>query len=186
MLEQPLCLTLSKTMCHYSSTPNEVSATFHMALTQAPHIEGIRSYGSCAGRRCGGCWPAIDDSLPRQFMGREFGKRPVPEKSADMVFPHLPAHAQPNRSCPFSNCTPTMQIGKASTAAPVSSIFSLITSSLWLWWLFPYCSQDRNFCSLVPRRQSDEGTSLSLGNKPQPFDFFHRPNGHDQVDVALA
>lgn len=118
-------LTLSKTVCHYSSMPNEVSATFHMALTQAPHIEGIKSYGSCAGRRCGGCWPAIDDSLPRQFMGREFSKRPVPEKSADMVFPHLPAHAQPNRSCPFSNCTPTMQIGKASTAAPVSSIFSL-------------------------------------------------------------
>jgi len=103
-----------------------------------------------------------------------------------MVFPHLPAHAQPNRSCPFSNCTPTMLFGKASTAAPVSSIFSLITSSLLLWWLFAYCSQDLKFCSLMPRRQSDEGAPLRPDDRPQPFDFFHRPNGHDQVDGALA
>ena len=100
MLEQPLCLTLSKTTCHYSSMPNEVSSTFHMALTQTPHIEGTKSYELCAGRRYGGCWPAIDDSLPR--------------------------------------------------------------------------------------RQRDGGAALCTDDRPPPFHFFRRPNGHDQVDGALA
>jgi len=54
------------------------------------------------------------------------------------------------------------------------------------WWVFTYCSQDIQLCALVLCWQRDEGTSLRLDDIPQPFDFFHWPDGHDQVDVALA